>query len=103
MQIDHIRMLCETRKIRWSVHASARIQECGIERIDVLNCLMYGEIIEDYPDDFPYPSCLVYGYTMNNRIIHTVVGCDDKYLYVITAYFPNTSKFEKDLKTRKEK
>ena len=103
MQIDHIRMLCETRKIRWSVHASARIQERGIERIDVLNCLMHGEIIEDYPDDFPYPSCLVYGYTMNNIIIHTVVGCDDKYLYVITAYFPNTSKFEKDLKTRKGK
>ena len=62
---------------------------------------MKGEIIEDYPDDFPHPSCLVFGYAVNNKVIHVVVGNDGEYIYIITAYFPNTAKFEDDLKTRK--
>ena len=37
---------------------------------------MGGEIIEDYPDDFPHPSCLVFGYAVNNKIIHVVVSMD---------------------------
>ena len=77
------------------------MQERDITRVDVKNCLENGEIIEDYPNDFPYPSCLVFGYTINNKVIHVVVGKDSEYIYIITAYFPNTVKFENDLKTRK--
>ncbi|MCM1160972.1 MAG: DUF4258 domain-containing protein [Roseburia sp.] len=64
---------------------------------------MSGEIIEDYPDDFPHPSCLIFGYTINRKILHTVVGSDSEYLYIITAYYPNTKKFMEDLKTRRIK
>ena len=60
---------------------------------------MEGEIIEDYPDDFPHP---IFGYTINDKIIYVVAGSDGKYIYIITAYFPNTIKFEKDLKTRRK-
>ena len=42
------------------------------------------------------------GYTINDKIIHVVAGSDGKYIYIITAYFPNTIKFEKDLKTRRK-
>lgn len=77
------------------------MQERDISRADVKNCLEYGEIIEDYPEDFPHPSCLVFGYSINNKIIHVVVGNDGECIYIITAYFPNTLKFEADLKTRK--
>ena len=77
------------------------MQERDISRIDVKNCLLKGEIIEQYPDDFPHPSCLVFGYAANNKVIHVVVGNDGEYIYIITAYFPNTAKFEDDLKTRK--
>ncbi|WP_205764240.1 DUF4258 domain-containing protein [Anaerovibrio slackiae] len=45
-----------------------RIQQLGILRIDVINCIMNGEIIEDYPTDYPHPSCLIFGHdTLNNR------------------------------------
>ncbi|MCI6126973.1 MAG: DUF4258 domain-containing protein [Enterocloster clostridioformis] len=46
------------------------MQERDISRIDVKNCLLKGEIIEQYPDDFPHPSCLVFGYAANNKVIH---------------------------------
>ena len=42
------------------------------------------------------------GYTINDKIIHIVAGSDGKYIYIITAYFPNTIKFENDLKTRRK-
>ena len=68
----------------------------------VESCLQTGEIIEDYPDDFPHPSCLIFGRTKENKILHIVVGSNDDTIFFITAYYPNTDKFETDLKTRKE-
>lgn len=78
------------------------MQERDISRADVKKCVFEGEIIEDYPDDFPHPSCLIFGFTINDKIIHVVAGSDVKYIYIITAYFPNTIKFENDLKTRRK-
>ena len=78
------------------------ISENAISRADVKKCVLEGEIIEDYPDDFPHPSCLIFGFTINDKIIHVVAGSDVKYIYIITAYFPNTIKFENDLKTRRK-
>ena len=92
-----------TFKNKWYKHALERMQERDITRTDVKNCIMYGEIIEDYPDDFPHPSCLVFGYTVNKKVIHAVISLDTKNdsIGIITVYFPNTDKFENDLKTRK--
>ena len=102
MNIDLIKKLCVQRRIKWSTHVAMRIQERGISRVDVINCLENGEIIENYPTDYPHPSCLVFGYTLDNRIIHVVVGCDEENLYIITVYFPNLGKFQEDMRTRKE-
>ena len=35
------------------------------------------EIIEEYPDDFPHPSCLIFGHTKEKKILHIVVGSDN--------------------------
>ncbi len=102
MRIENVQKLCIDRKIKWSAHSLSRIQERGLSRKDVLDCIMSGEIIEDYPEDFPHPSCLILGYTGASKAIHSVVGTDGEYLYIITAYIPNMDKFEKDLKTRKK-
>ena len=98
MDIEKIREVCTLRKIKWSVHVAARMAERDIKRSDVINCIMNGEIINDYP----YPSCLIFGYTLRNRVIHVVLGYDGENVYIVTAYYPNTDKFEADLKTRKE-
>ncbi len=102
MTIEQVQKLCEERKIVWSVHAAEMMMRRGIERLDVLNCLQYGEIIEDYPRSFPNPSCLVFGFSLDCKVLHTVVGLKENVLIVITAYFPNTEKFESDLRTRRK-
>lgn len=102
MQIDILQKYCGQSKVKWYKHALERMQERDISREDVKNCIMHGEIIEDYPDDFPHPSCLIFGYTMQNKVIHTVVSLGNEEIGVITAYFPNIIKFENDLKTRRK-
>lgn len=101
MKIEDIQYFCKQAKIKWYKHALERMQERDISRIDVKNCIMCGEIIEEYPDDFPHPSCLIFGYTVNNKVIHVVVSIDKEDIGIITVYYPNTDKFKDDLKTRK--
>lgn len=102
MRIEDIQKFCQQSKIKWYKHALERMQERDISRNDVKNCIMHGEIIEDYPDDFPHPSCLIFGYTVEKRVIHVVVSKGEDNIGIITAYIPNLQKFEADLKTRKE-
>ena len=84
-------------------HCLQRMQERNISRADVKNGIVTGEIIEDYPDDYPNPSCLIFGYNISGQILHIVVGCDSINVYIITAYYPDTNKFENDLKTRRKR
>ena len=102
MNIETLHGCCSNNHIRWSTHAASRIQQRGILRIDVINCIMHGEIIEDYPTDYPHPSCLVFGHSVDDKIIHVVAGYDGEYMFIITAYFPNTDKFLEDLRTRRK-
>jgi hypothetical protein len=39
---------------------------------EILAILDSGEIIEEYADDVPYPSCLVLGRTRTGRALHVV-------------------------------
>lgn len=87
--------------IKWSSHCLERMGERDISVDDVLTCINTGEVIEDYPDDFPHPSCLILGMRQNDKYMHVVVGDDGGCTYVITAYVPNTVKFCEDLRTRR--
>lgn len=69
---------------------------------DILACIRNGEIIEQYPDDYPYPSCLVLGFSLKQRFLHVVVGSDLNTIWIITAYYPDKNKWENNFKIRKE-
>ena len=90
-------------KVIVSIHAQERLRQRGIKIKDIKHCILFGEIIEQYPDDFPFPSCLIFGKSEDNQIIHVVVSDEGGMSRIITAYFPDTHKFEDDLKTRKER
>ena len=102
LKIEDLKLLLEKNKILWTGHCLQRMGERDIKRDDVKSCILNGEIIEDYPDDFPNPSCLIFGQTAEGKIIHVVAGTDGNYLYIITTYYPSEDKFEKDMKTRRK-
>lgn len=71
------------------------MQERDISRLDVKNGIATGEIIEDYPDDYPNPSCLIFGYNVNGHILHIVAGCDNINIYIL---LPHIIQIQKNLK-----
>ena len=102
MNIDLIRSLTAEKKIRWTTHGLERMQEKDISRREVFDCIFHGEVIEDYPDDYPFPSCLIFYMVNKDKPIHCVIGCDGEKVYIITTYIPNLIKFEPDYKTRRK-
>jgi len=77
------------------------LTERGITVNDIKTSVRSGEIIKQYEDDTPFPSCLLLGLTEQNKYIHVVASIDHEYLYIVTAYYPNENEWEADLKTRK--
>ena len=77
--------------------------ERDISRNEVKRTLTNGELIEEYPDDYPFPSGLFFGLT-NDMPLHVVAAIDNDtgWCYIITAYRPDSDNFESDFKTRKK-
>ncbi|MEI3163814.1 MAG: DUF4258 domain-containing protein [Lachnospirales bacterium] len=85
-----------------SEHASERFRQRNIKAREIKQAVFNGEIIEQYPDDFPFPSCLILGKTTDEQYIHIVMSDEGSMSRIITAYYPDKNKWSTDFKTRKE-
>lgn len=94
-------LAAERGNIHLTLHILNRFRERGITLADVRNVLLHGEIIEQYPNDYPFPSCLEMGASMHGKALHVCCGVGDNKIWLITAYYPTESEWESDLKTRK--
>ena len=103
MTIEDVVILCKKRSMRWTSHILERILYRGISIEDIENAVINGEIIEQYPNDYPYPSCLVIGYTFNKRALHVVCGSNGIELWLITAYYPNPELWMDNYRQRRKK
>lgn len=67
--------------------------ERAITRDGVLQALLEGDVIEDYPDAHPFPSCLML--SSGARPLHVVVAFDAalETVFVVTAYDPDLGHF----------
>ena len=103
LEIEKINQLVREDKIRWTNHAIIRLFQRNITQEDIQSAILNGEIIEEYENDYPYASCLVYGINIENKVLHIVCGMNESELWIITAYYPDNVSWENDLKTRREK
>ena len=100
--VELIRELAaETSNIVMTSHTNRQCIERVIDSSDILEVLRNGEIIEDYPNDHPYPSCLMLSFPKTDKPIHICCGIGEGKIYIITAYYPTSEKWEEDMKTRK--
>ena len=90
--------------ITYTGHALRRMFDRGLSEQEVSTVIQPGEIVNDYPDDSPYPSQLRLGW-VNNKAIHVVVSknAENNSCYVITAYYPSSEIWHEDFKTRRQK
>ena len=102
LNINDLSNLCNDKNIAIKQHSKKRFFERAISVEDIKNGIQSGEIIEQYENDKPFPSCLLLGKTNQDKYIHIVASIDTEFLYIITAYYPDENEWEIDLKTRKE-
>ncbi len=89
--------------VLWSKHADKERFKDELSFDEVLESIMNGEIIEEYSDDKPLPSCLISGKS-NNKNIHIVVGYNKttEVIRIITVYIPSLDIWNNDFKTRRK-
>ena len=87
LDILELRKLCIPKNIRITLHAAKRLEQRRIFLKDVIACIMNGEIIEQYPDDYPYPSCLILGMSIEDKYLHVVIVTIFSNIDAVEQYF----------------
>lgn len=92
----------DCQNLVFSRHA---IQQMFLRRIskgDVQAIVAYGEVIEENPDDTPFPSYLLLDF-VEGKPIHVVFSYDESTEtgYVVTAYIPDLNFWINNFRTRR--
>lgn len=103
MTVEKIIECVKNGKIRITDHADEEIHNDGLMFEEVFISVLNGEIIEEYPKDSPYPSCLIYGKNYKNEPIHSVWAYNKETMGVvlITAYRPDPKRWVEWKRRRK--
>jgi len=96
--IEDVRAYCNDNSIVLTEHLLTRMRQRHIRLDDIKYAITKGEIIEQYPTDYPFPSCLI-----NAENLYIVCSIGEGRLYIITAYRPSQEHWENGGRKRKEK
>ena len=104
MNIDDIIRAVKNNKIRISDHADEEAHNDDLSFDEIITSVIYGQIIEDYPHDKPYPSCLIFGENFRRDPIHSVwaFNTENCWAVLITVYRPDPKRWI-DWKIRRSK
>lgn len=94
-------MTIDYKGFQYSTHAVKRMLEKEITTYEVEQTLLYGEVIQEYKDDKPFPSKLVLNF-VGNRPIHVVAAqnINTSECIIITCYEPDAKLWSLDFKTK---
>ena len=101
IDINDLRKLNEIENFVVTQHALDCLLTRNISILDVQKVIADGEIIKQYEDDKPYPSCLILGLNIEGRILHVVVSHNEESIYLITAYYPDLSIWNDNFKNKR--
>ena len=104
MELSNIIDAIQANRIRITDHADEEAESDQLTFDEVYFSVFHGEIIEDYPDDKPYQSCLVYGRTFSGDPVHSVWAFNDEnqWAVLITVYRPDSDRWI-NFRVRREK
>jgi len=87
--INDIKSFISKKRYNITLHARDEMspKEDDISEKELIESILNGEIIEDYPNDKPFPSCLIFGKTEEGRPIHAVCAYSkDDNITIIIGY-----------------
>ena len=96
--LQQIQDCFKLEKVLYTKHAKDEMEKEEFGEIsdkEVFEAVLNGKIIETYREAEPYPSCLIYGKTSENRPLHIVCAYsrESNMVVVITVYQPNPEKW----------
>jgi hypothetical protein len=91
MDIENIVNAIRRSRVIITDHADEEVFNDSLTYEEVYSSVFRGEIIEDYPSDKPYPSCLIMGTNFAGEPIHSVWAHnpDNLWAVLITVYRPD--------------
>ena len=95
MNLENIIDAIRNNRLRITDHADEAAQADRLSFDEVFISVIQGEIIEEYPHDKPYSSCLVYGETFSKEPVHSVwaYNQENKWAVLITVYRPDPKRW----------
>ena len=102
MNMDNIINAIRNNRIRITNHADEEAEADHLSFDKIFVSVFHGEIIEDYQNDWPYPSCLIYGDTFGGEPVHSVwaYNAKNRWAVLITVYRPDPNRWI-DWRTRR--
>jgi hypothetical protein len=90
-------------QIRITDPADEEAQADDLSFDEIFGSVLRGEVIEDYPDDWPHPSCLIYGETFKGDPVHSVWAYNEEnaWAVLLTVYRPDPDRWI-DFRIRRE-
>lgn len=91
-------------EIVFSGHAFAQMFARNISVAEVEHVVRHGETVQEYPDDSPFPSRLLLGFS-RGRPLHVVAAIDTSagWCIVVTAYVPDPQKWDSEYRERRDR
>ena len=82
-------------RVRITDHADEEACDDGLTYEGIYSSVVQGEVIEDYADDKPYPSCLIFGRNFSGEPIHSVwaYNPENQWAVLITVYRPDPDRW----------
>ncbi len=95
MELEWIVSAVRANRIRITDHADEEALADRLSYDEIFFSVLQGEVIEDYPGDKPFPSCLVHGETFSGEPVHSVWAYNEKsqWAVLITVYRPDPERW----------
>jgi len=95
MDIENIINAIRSSRVRITDHADEEAFDDDLTYEKIYSSVIQCEVIEDYVNDKPYPSCLIFGKNFSGEPIHRVwaYNLDNQWAVLITVYRPDSERW----------
>ena len=91
--LDLFEQAVREHQLKISLHAAGEALAEHITRPEIEEAMLNAQLLEDYPDWWLGPSCLIHGRTEAGRDLHIVASYSGLPVTIITVYEPHPPKW----------
>ncbi len=95
MNLTEVIEAIRSHRVRITDHADEEAAADQLTIDEIFHSVIQGEVIQEYPSDKPYPSCLVLGKTSDGIAVHSVWAYkkESGWAILITVYRPDPQRW----------